>query len=81
MSSKGQIVLPSPVRRRLGIETGDLFDAQIEGRHIVLIPRRKSRPKARVIKNPLSWKPVLTVGPDAPVLTHKRVGEMLVDFP
>ena len=30
VSTKGQIVLPGPLRRRLGIRAGDALDANIE---------------------------------------------------
>jgi AbrB family looped-hinge helix DNA binding protein len=36
MSSKGQLVLPSPVRERLGIRPGDAFEIDVQGDAIVL---------------------------------------------
>ena len=38
VSTKGQIVLPGPIRRRLGIRAGDPLDAEIEAGSIILTP-------------------------------------------
>lgn len=43
MSSKGQIVLPGAIRRRLGPRPGDPLDASVKSGQIVLTPRH-SRP-------------------------------------
>jgi AbrB family looped-hinge helix DNA binding protein len=81
VSTKGQIVIPGPVRRRLGIRAGDALDAEIEAGRIVLTPRKKRAFKARIIKDPVTGFPVLYAGPDAPVLTSEMVRELLSDFP
>ena len=38
ISTKGQVVLPSPIRRKLGLRAGDPLDAKVEGDRIVLTP-------------------------------------------
>jgi AbrB family looped-hinge helix DNA binding protein len=82
VSTKGQIVLPGPLRRRLGIRAGDSLDVAVEKDRIVLTaPNKRTRSKARIIKDPITGLPVIDVGPDAPVLTSKMVRELLVDFP
>jgi AbrB family looped-hinge helix DNA binding protein len=82
ISTKGQVVLPSAIRRSLGILAGDQFDVKEQGDSILLTPRRKkSRRKAKIVIDPVSGFPALTLGPGAPVLTHKQVKEMLADFP
>jgi len=82
ISTKGQVVLPSPIRRRLGLQPGDPLEVNAEGDRIVLTPQRKrSRRRARIVTDPVTGFPVLTLGPGAPVLTHKQVKEMLADFP
>ena len=78
---KGQIVLPGPLRRRLGICAGDALTAEIEEGRIVLTPQKKKVSRARIITDPLTGFPVLSAGPKAPVLTSKRVRELLADFP
>ena len=82
VSTKGQIVLPGPLRRRLGIRAGDSLYVAVEKDRIVLTaPNKRTRSKARIIKDPITGLPVIDVGPDAPVLTSKMVRELLVDFP
>jgi len=81
ISTKGQVVLPGPIRRRLGLQAGDPLDAKVEGERIVLTPRKKRSRKAKIVIDPVSGLPAVTLGPGAPVLTSKEVKEMLSDFP
>ena len=82
VSTKGQVVLPSAIRRRLGLRAGDSLDVKAEGDRIVLtLQSKRSRKKAKIVTDPVTGFPVLTLGPGAPVLTHKQVKEMLADFP
>jgi AbrB family looped-hinge helix DNA binding protein len=81
MSTKGQVVVPGQVRNKLGIRAGDPLDIDIENGSIVLTPLKKARPKVKIITDPATGLPVLTAGPDAPVLTSEEVAEMLADFP
>jgi AbrB family looped-hinge helix DNA binding protein len=81
ISTKGQVVLPSQIRRRLGLRAGDPLDAKVEGERIVLTPQKKRSRKAKIVIDPVSGLPAVTLGPGAPVLTHKEVKEMLSDFP
>ena len=81
VSTKGQVVLPGPLRRKLGICVGDALTAEIEGGRIVLTPQKKKVSRARIITDPVTGFPVLSAGPKAPVLTSKRVRELLTDFP
>jgi len=82
ISTKGQVVLPSAIRRRLGLRAGDSLDVKAEGDRIVLtLQSKRSRRKAKIVTDPVTGFPVLTLGPGAPVLTHKQVKEMLADFP
>ncbi|HUY80280.1 MAG TPA: AbrB/MazE/SpoVT family DNA-binding domain-containing protein [Acidobacteriaceae bacterium] len=81
VSSKGQIVLPVPFRRRLGIRAGDPLEANIEGESIILTPRRKTTRKGRIVADPVTGLPVLSAGEDSPVLCSKDVAEILSNFP
>lgn len=81
VSTKGQVVLPGPLRRRLGIRAGDPLDVTIETGRIVLTPRTKRPRAARIIADPITGLPVLSAGPDAPVLSSKEVEEILASFP
>jgi AbrB family looped-hinge helix DNA binding protein len=81
LSTKGQVVLPSRIRIKLGLRPGDPLDASVEDGRIVLTPRKKRGKKMRIIKDPVTGFPLLTAGPNAPILTHKQVKEILADFP
>lgn len=41
VGAQGRLVLPSAMRRALGIEPGDELTARLEGRRIVLEPREE----------------------------------------
>ncbi|MGA3264342.1 MAG: AbrB/MazE/SpoVT family DNA-binding domain-containing protein [Terracidiphilus sp.] len=81
VSTKGQIVLPGPLRHRLGIRVGDPLDAEIDAGRIVLTPQKKRAFEAKIIEDPITGFPVLYAGSDAPILTSEMVRELLVDFP
>jgi AbrB family looped-hinge helix DNA binding protein len=81
VSTKGQIVLPGPLRRRLGIQTGDALNVSVESGRIVLAPQRKNIRPPRITKDRLTGLPVLNAGTNAPVLTSKEVEEILASFP
>jgi len=81
ISTKGQVVLPSLLREKLGLQPGDALDVRLEGEAIVLRPRRARRRKAKIITDPRTGLAVLTAGPGAPKLTSGQVKEILSDFP
>jgi len=81
VSTKGQVVLPGPLRRRLGIQPGDALDARIEGERIVLTPQRRRRGRVRILVDPETGLPSLSAGAGAPVLTSREVEEILSNFP
>ncbi len=81
LSSKGQVVLPGPIRRRLGLQPGDALEANVRAGRVVLTPRRKRIRKASLRTDPTTHLPVLTAGPAAPKLTSKQVREILTEFP
>jgi AbrB family looped-hinge helix DNA binding protein len=78
VSTKGQVVLPGPIRRKLGLRTGDPLDAKVEGGRIVLTPRSVRARKVSIVVDPF---PVLSAGPDAQLLSSKQVYEILSEFP
>ncbi len=81
VSAKGYVVLPCVLRRKLGLHPGDLLEAQIEGGRIVLTPQRRRRHKTRILIDPITGLPGLSVGPDGPVLSSRDVQETLANFP
>ena len=81
VSTKGQVVLPGPLRRRLDLRAGDSLDAEIEDGRIVLTPRKKRLHRAKLVTNPVTGLPALSAGPNAPTLRSKEVEEILASFP
>ena len=81
ISSKGQVALPAALRRKLDLRAGDAMEVRIDGSSIILTPRRKRAGKARIVVDPVTGFPALTVGGDVPPLTSEQVAEMLADFP
>jgi AbrB family looped-hinge helix DNA binding protein len=81
MSTKGQVVLPGPVRKKLGLRPGDSFSIRVAEGNVLLIPKRSCRRKGKIVTDPITGLPVLTAGPGAPSLTSEEVHEMLSDFP
>lgn len=81
VSTKGQVVLPSRIRRRLGLRAGDSLGVELEGDRIILVPSAPATRKARVVNDPVTGLPVLDLGLNAPVLTSEEVAEILADFP
>src|ERR1700723_2813726 len=57
VSTKGQVVLPGPLRRRLDIRAGDPLDANIEDGSIVLTPRKKRAHRPRLVTDPVTGLP------------------------
>lgn len=81
VSTKGQVVLPGPLRRKLGIRAGDVLEADIKAGSVVLTPQKKARLKARIVIDPVTGLPALYAGENAPLLTSKEVEEILSNFP
>jgi len=81
VSTKGQIVLPGPIRRRLGIQAGDNLDVAVEDGRIVLARKLKAALSPRTVKQTQFDIPVLDLGPKAPILTSEKVAELLAEFP
>jgi AbrB family looped-hinge helix DNA binding protein len=81
LSTKGQVVLPGPIRRQLGLQAGDSLDAKVQGGRVMLTPRRKRSRQVRILVDRITGLPVLSAGPEAPLLTSRQVREILSEFP
>ena len=81
LSTKGQVVLPGPIRRELGLRPGDSLDAKVQAGRVMLTPRRKRSRQARILIDRITGLPVLSAGPEAPLLTSRQVREILSEFP
>ena len=81
ISTKGQVVLPGPLRYQLDIRAGDPLDASVENGCIVLTPSKNRRHRAKLVTDPVTGLPALSAGANAPGLTSKEVEEILANFP
>jgi AbrB family looped-hinge helix DNA binding protein len=81
VSTKGQIVIPGPLRRRLDIRAGDALEISVEKDRIVLTRASKPEYEARIVEDPVTGFASIDLGPDAPILTNEMVRELLADFP
>ena len=81
VSTKGQVVLPGTLRRRLDIRPGDPLDANIENGRIVLTPHKKRSHRVKFVIDPVTGLPALSAGANAPALSSKEVDEILTNFP
>lgn len=81
VSEHDQVVIPGSLSRQLGLKTGDKFEAEIKNGEIVVSPQTRPRYTTRIITSPITGLPVLTSGPNAPILTSEMVEEILSDFP
>jgi AbrB family looped-hinge helix DNA binding protein len=81
VSTKGQVVLPGPLRRRLNIRAGDRLDAKVDNGRIVLTPQRKRAHRVKQVTDPVTGLPALSAGANAPTFSSKEVEEILTNFP
>jgi AbrB family looped-hinge helix DNA binding protein len=81
VSTKGQVVVPNRIRRKLNLQPGDSLEAKLEGQRIVLTPRRSRPRRAQIIQDPATRLPVLSAGPNVPQLTSAQIRELLAEFP
>jgi len=81
LSSKGQIVLPAPIRTRLGLTEGDSLEVTVEDGRVILTLEKQRRPEVRLATNPTTGLPVLLAPGSAPRLTSEQVAALLSGFP
>jgi|GEM_PF-339435 len=81
VSAEGHLILPSPLQDELGIRAGDSLNASIEDGKLVVMTQPKKKFKGKIVNDPVTGLPMLSFGPDAPILTQERIEEMLADFP
>jgi AbrB family looped-hinge helix DNA binding protein len=81
LSTKGQIVLPQPVRQMLALRPGDALVCRVDEGAIILTPKTRSRNETQLLADPLTGLVVTDSGPDAPTVTSEQVQAALADFP
>jgi AbrB family looped-hinge helix DNA binding protein len=77
LSSKGQVVIPTAVRRALRLEAGDRLRITVEGRRLVIEP--DAAESARLVKE--RGRKVLIAPAGAPAMTTAAVKAVLSDSP
>ncbi len=77
LSKRVYIFLPAKLRNKLHLRAGDEVLVTVETGRVVLTPRKWKSGKARIITDPLTGLPVLSAGDGAPILTSRRVRELL----
>jgi AbrB family looped-hinge helix DNA binding protein len=74
LSSKGQIVIPLEIRKRLGLPEGAVISCAIEDGKIILDPNPRAE-EATLVE--VDGRPVLVAPPGAPEMTPEFVKEIL----
>jgi AbrB family looped-hinge helix DNA binding protein len=80
LSSKGQVILPGAIRRKLGLRPGDSLDASVKSGNIILTPRQPPA-RAAITRDAITGLLVLSAGPGAPQLTSEQVQDLLSSLP
>lgn len=81
ISTNGQVVLPCRLRRRLGLQAGDSLDAELDGGRVILTPKKGRPRRTRIVRDPMTGLPALSLSGKAPRLTNEQVRDVLAEFP
>lgn len=81
LSTKGQVVVPGSVRRKLNLHPGDAFGVDVEEGRIVLTPLAQRKYAISIQTDPETGMAVAVAEAGAPMLTSEQVAEVLADFP
>jgi AbrB family looped-hinge helix DNA binding protein len=77
LSTKGQLVIPSEIRKALHLQPGDRVAFNLEGERLIM--RRDETKRARLIRGKFG-RPVLSAPKNAPAMTPERVKTLLEDL-
>ena len=77
LSTKGQLVIPSRIRRALQLQPGDQISFAVEGEKLVL---QRDQPKRARLARGKFGRPVLVAPPGAPPMTPARIKAMLEEL-
>lgn len=81
VSSKGQVVLPSRVRRKLGIVAGHSLDVRIDRGRVVLAAKPSRVRKAKLGTSRRTGLPVIETSTGADNITSEMVKHLLDELP
>jgi AbrB family looped-hinge helix DNA binding protein len=77
LSTKGQLVIPSSIRKALHLQPGDRVELKMESQRLII--RRDEPKRAKLVKK--NGRKVLVAPPGAPPMTPDLVKTLLEDFP
>jgi AbrB family looped-hinge helix DNA binding protein len=78
LSTKGQLVIPSSIRKALHLQPGDRVELKMEGQRLII--QRDEPKRAKLIQGKFG-RPVLVAPKGAPVMTPELVKTLLEDSP
>jgi len=81
LSSKGQIVIPSAYRRRLGLREGMRFRCQLKTGSLVFTPEGGIMATPRPVLDKRTGLWITKGAPGAPRVTSEQVKAAMEDFP
>jgi len=81
LSSKGQIVVPSPYRKRLGLREGARFHCRLREGSLVFTPEGGASTKPRLAQDRMTGLWITKAPAGAPRVTSEQVKAALEDFP
>ena len=77
LSTKGQLVIPSRIRKALHFQPGDRVELKLEGERLVI--QRDAPARAKRVQGKFG-RPVLAAPKGAPSMTPERVKALLEDL-
>ncbi|MDR1190249.1 MAG: AbrB/MazE/SpoVT family DNA-binding domain-containing protein [Verrucomicrobiales bacterium] len=80
ITEEGYIAVPSAVRRRTALKPGARFRITFTDNDAVTLEPVRRKNKCRIIKDKLTGLSILDVPKDFPMLTTKRVRELLEEM-
>jgi hypothetical protein len=81
ISNDGKFLVPLEPSDLLGFGPGDVVEVAVLAANNGFEGLPKVPYAGKLIDDPITGLPVIDFGPDAPILSHEQVREMLADFP
>jgi AbrB family looped-hinge helix DNA binding protein len=78
LSTKGQLVIPTRLRRALNLRPGDKVEVTLDGRRLIL---ERRAPRGAKLMRGRFGRPVLVAAPGAPAMTTQSVNALLDELP
>jgi len=81
VSNDGKFLVPKEPLDLLGFGPGDVVEVKVQFARNGTAQSVKEPYAGKLVEDTITGLPVIDFGPDAPILTHEQVREMLADFP